>query len=199
MVVTSDLPYRFRSAKLKHFDSQAIAPVLKFVDAVAELTADVPERNHILGQGWVATGNLQRNFRGLDGLVIVGPTGVGKTHLMAAIANELFRRERIFRSALAIVDEAKEEVGGRGVRFPYHTYPDILMIDDLSGIRPTEFSIDTLTRILRVRYDESLPTIITMHSSREAISDLYGHAIASRLVEFGPVIELKGPDRRRGK
>lgn len=193
---STDLPHRFRHAKLKHFEGRAIQPALDFVDAIAALPEDVPERNHLEGQGWVETGKMQRDFRGIEGLVIVGATGVGKTHLMVAIASELFQRERLFRSALAIVDEAKDHVGGRGSLFPYHTYPAVLMLDDLSGIRPTEYALDTITRIIRVRYDESLPTIVTMHSSKRAVSDLYGQAIASRLIEFGPVIKLEGPDRR---
>lgn len=193
-----DLPFRFRHAKLKHFEARAIQPALDFVDAIAALPEDVPERHHMEGQGFVETGKMVRNFRGLDGLVIVGPTGVGKTHLMVAIASELFQRERLFRSTLAIVDEAKDVVGGRGTQYPYPSYPAVLMLDDLSGVRPTDFALDTITRIIRVRYDESLPTIITMHSSREAIGDLYGQAIASRMLELGPVIKLAGPDRREG-
>ncbi len=195
-IATNDLPFRFQKAKLRDFDPRKIEPAIQFVDSIIHLPEDTPERRHMEGQGWVETGDMLRNFRGLDGLVIVGPTGVGKTHLMSAIANELFQRERLFRSALAIVDEAKDAVGGRGSAFPYHTYPSVLMLDDLSGIRPTDFALDVITRIVRVRYDESLPTIVTMHSSRDAIKSLYGQAIASRLVELGPVLKLDGPDRR---
>lgn len=193
------MPFRFRNARMNDFDAQRIAPALDLIDAVVRLPKDVPERNHVSGQGWVESGNMQRNFRGLDGLVIVGPTGVGKTHLISAIANSLKPAERMFRSALAIVDEAKDQVGARGTPYPYHAYPAVLMLDDLSGIRPTDFALDVITRIIRVRYDESLPTIVTMHSSREAIGDLYGQAIASRIIEFGPILKLEGPDRRRSK
>lgn len=190
------VPHRFRGAALSDFEREAVLPAFELIELINDTPADVPERYHAAGQGWVETGRQVRNFRGLDGLVIVGPTGVGKTHLLAALANALDDAERLFRSTLTIVDEAKDDVGGRGTRFPYHTYPAILMLDDLSGVRPTDFAIDTITRIIRVRYDESLPTIVTMHSSRNAISELYGAAIASRILELGPIIKLDGPDLR---
>lgn len=189
------LPARFRGASLSDFERDAIAEVFELIDAVDDLP-EVPERHFISGQGWSETGETIGDFRGMDGLVIVGPTGVGKTHLLAAIANALHARERLFRSALTLVDEAKARVSSGAPGGDEHRFEAILMLDDISGIRPTDFAIDTISRIIRHRYDEHLPTIVTMHSSKSAISDIYGGAIASRISQLGPILELDGPDRR---
>ena len=75
-------------------------------------------------------------------------------------------------------------------------FEGVLIIDDLTGVRPTEFAIDTLARIIRVRYEEAITTVITTHAGHDDLADLYGAAIGSRLLEFGPIVKLDGVDRR---
>jgi len=198
------IPYRFQSATLDDFGSEA-DPAREFI---ARLSAVEPEEKVDYSGSWMeGVGHLQGvepkrweefDLQGIDGLVIVGPVGTGKTHLAVATVKAVPEGVgRLFASALTVVQDAKDAITGDREAWPMHSFPGVLALDDLSGIRPTDFALDTLSTIIRARYDAMLPTIVTTHTGHTELSETYGAAIASRLLELGPLVKLEGGDRRR--
>ncbi|MDI9885950.1 ATP-binding protein [Streptomyces sp. HNM0645] len=79
----------------------------------------------------------------------------------------------------------------------------LLLIDDLGTEKISEFTEEATYRILNERYNECRPLIITSNlpardDEGSDLVDRVGGRIASRLSQMTAVVDLVGPDRRRG-
>ena len=98
---------------------------------------------------------------------------------------------------------------------------DLLVLDDLGDMTPSDWSWDTTSYILNSRYNENLSTIITTNLpnqpsfapapgeersaradlrralSRETLADRIGERMRSRLQEMCVVVEMEGGDFRQ--
>lgn len=137
-------------------------------------------------------------------LVIYGPSGNGKSHLAAAIANYLIEEQQVATLFLTTPDflqtlrQTLNERGGDG----YGSMLDIaceapvLILDDLGAERGTEWVEEVLFIVLDRRYRLLLPTVvITNCDPRELPPRLY-----SRLNDRGlcTVVFNPAPDYRVG-
>lgn len=146
------------------------------------------------------------------GLLIVGPVGVGKTHLAAAILAELVDAkgvrgvfcdftdllERIQASFARGADESADDILG-----PLRDV-DLLVLDELGSRRPTEWARDVLYALLNGRYNRALLTIVTTNfgdepekPGGETLELRVGTAVRSRLAEMCQLVTIAGPDFRR--
>lgn len=144
-------------------------------------------------------------------LVLCGPPGTGKTHLLGAAYNRMAAdaRAAVYISSTALLarikqtfnareDEMSEsEVMGRYMNAP------ILLLDDLGQELPTEWSITRWFEILNHRYVNRLPTAISTNLD-VAKPDSFGGgqagaAISSRLVDgqLTRLVIVRAPDYRR--
>ena len=102
-----------------------------------------------------------------------------------------------------LLDDIRAEYDGgeRGALRRAERYR-LLALDDLGAERPTEWAIETLTRLIDTRVAEGLPTIVTSNYRIGQIRDLWGgmagKRVASRLAGACRPIEVKGQDRRLG-
>lgn len=200
-MVKRNVPRRFVGARVADFGEQTEtvpAAALEFLERIQ----NAPRRIDVGGK----TDETVANLNGVDGLVVVGPVGSGKTHLACAIANALPTDvEGTFTSALDVVEEEKQRIRRReegqqpGGAHELGRFPGVLILDDLTGVRPTEFALDSLSSIIRTRYDRMLCTVVTTHSGYEDVSELYGSAIASRIYEMGPTVKMPERNRRLRK
>lgn len=103
-----------------------------------------------------------------NGLFIVGPAGTGKTHLAAAIANQVLETctPVICRTMADILADIRETYGRDSRRTEaqavgrYREIP-LLIIDDLGKEAPTEWALTALYSIVNARYEDCLPTVLT--------------------------------------
>jgi DNA replication protein DnaC len=159
-----------------------------------------------------------------DGLLLIGPVGVGKTHQAVAAINELLASTKLrclfrdYRELLADIRHSyNPEVCATesGVLAPVFD-ADVLVIDELGAERPTEWCLDTVSRILNARYNRCRATILTTNypdlppsdvdgegyafrrraSRSETLGDRITEPMRSRLHEMCEVIELRGEDFR---
>lgn len=131
------------------------------------------------------------------GLLVMGPTGVGKTHNAWGIYRNLI------------------EAGFRGVKC--HSVPQllaglrpggneqvaelqscsVLILDDLGAEKSSEWVKETLYSVIDSRYEWQRPTVITTNLNTRQIPEVTGERVASRLLEMVDVVAMTGADRRR--
>lgn len=136
------------------------------------------------------------------GLLLFGTVGTGKTFLAACVANALIDQgvpclvtnfARIANEVQGLF-EGKQEYYDNMNRFP------LLVIDDLSAERKTEWMQEVVFNVIDSRYRSGLPLLVTTNLTREELlhpSDLSYQRIFSRLFEMCTPIEVSGADRRQ--
>ena len=112
------------------------------------------------------------------GLLFQGPSGVGKTHLAAAVLRELVGRgfECMFFDYQNLLDKIRagyNPAAGASERAAYQAALDteVLLLDDLGSHRVTEWVEDTVTAIINHRYNGKKALIVTTNLPDEALGD----------------------------
>jgi DNA replication protein DnaC len=155
------------------------------------------------------------------GLLILGPCGVGKTHLAVSILRELIQRHAVnglfcdFRELLKKIQNSYNPVSQASemqILEPVLA-SEVLVMDDLGAERPTEWVRDTFAYIINTRYNQKATTLITSNfedslkdrivlsdgshiGSEETLTDRIGLRLRSRLYEMCKVIRIEGSDFR---
>jgi len=164
------------------------------------------------------------------GILLMGNSGVGKTHLAIAALMELIRRGHTgyFCEYGALLREIQHSYGSETevtesrLLAPVLSV-EVLVIDDLGCIKPSDWVRDTVGYILNTRYvegsrDMSHPrcTIITTNyldapeekeaplpngkrivTRKETLADRISERMRSRLYEMCRTVEISAPDFRR--
>ena len=136
------------------------------------------------------------------GLLLFGTVGTGKTFLAACAANALIDMgiPCLVTNFARIANEVQGMFEGRQEYYDnLNKYP-LLVIDDLSAERKTEYMQEIVFNVIDARYRANLPLIVTTNLTREELlhpSDLTYQRIFSRLFEMCTPIEVSGKDRRQ--
>lgn len=135
-----------------------------------------------------------------NSLLFVGGTGTGKTHLAAAIANNLVEKsvQARFGTFQNHLDEIKKEFDQSGQK---HYLDDIkgvpmLVIDDLGKELKTDWTQSVLYDLINYRYEHMLPTVITTNLTVDELTNHCGGAVWSRLYEMCDTVIMQGKDYR---
>jgi len=157
-----------------------------------------------------------------SGLLLVGPSGVGKTHLSVAAMKRLIQKgiaclfcdyrellKRIQNSYNPSVQATELEV----LKPIFET--EVVLLDDLGAVKPSEWVWDTVSLILNSRYNEKRTTLITSNyldgpsaaadgvegarraAREETLGDRIGERMRSRLFEMCRLVQLNGRDYRQ--
>lgn len=103
-----------------------------------------------------------------NGLFITGSYGTGKTHLAAAISNQLIR-EGIPVICMTMIDllarikqtfDRSDEATEAEIMKIYEEVP-LLVIDDIGSEQPSEWGSTKIFAIINARYEANMPTIVT--------------------------------------
>ncbi len=149
--------------------------------------------------------------RGRHGLLLLGPCGVGKTHLGVALLRALVRDYGItglfaeFHDLLRRIQETydRKSESGFGEILRPALEAEVLLLDDLGASRMTPWARDTLGQIINERYNQSLLTLITSNrstspsSGEESLEDRIGARLISRLAEMCWTVDIDADDYRR--
>ena len=153
------------------------------------------------------------------GLLLIGPIGVGKTHLAVGIMQELIRGKGVpclfcdYRELLKEIQNSyNPSVQATELEILRPVFEaEVLVLDELGAVKPTEWVWDTVSHILNTRYNNKRTTIITTNFSdqaagqtsgpraaarEETLGDRIGERMRSRLHEMCKVVEMNGIDFR---
>lgn len=135
-------------------------------------------------------------------LLLVGPTGVGKTHealgAVRAIAVSGVRCMWRIATAADIYAEMRPRprVDSEEV-FMRYAGAQLLVVDDLGAAKGSEWTEEVNYRLVDHRYRHRLPTLITTNVPGKELGAALGERVASRLTEMAARVVMKGDDRRR--
>src|SRR5947209_1066110 len=158
------------------------------------------------------------------GLLLIGSIGVGKTHVAVGIIKELILSKGIpclfydYRELLKQIQNSyNESVKATELEVLRPVFDtEVLVLDELGAVKPSEWVWDTVSLILNTRYNDNRTTIITTNfedqpaagvsgslsaaraaSRGETLGDRIGERMRSRLHEMCRIVSLEGTDFRQ--
>jgi len=167
-----------------------------------------------------------REMQGEQGLLLMGPCGVGKTHLVVAALKEIVLRGHsgLFYDYRELLKEIQDSYNSEsqstemGVLEPV-LKTEVLVLDDLGASKPSPWALETVGHILNSRYNEKRVTLLTtnyldsdspaaslnpsrapgsrMPMTEDSLTDRIGKRIRSRLYEMCRTVEVYAPDYRK--
>ncbi len=109
-----------------------------------------------------------REMQNENGLLLMGPCGVGKTHLAVAALKEIVQRGHSglfydYRELLKEIQDsynAESQATEMGVLEPV-LQAEILVLDDVGSSKPSLWALETVGHVLNTRYNEKRVTLLT--------------------------------------
>lgn len=197
-----------------------------YVTDLADGKVWTAEHAHSLRQAKLLAQGFVRDYPGSSekGLLLMGPSGVGKTHLAVAALKELLRRGHQgmftdYRELLKEIQASYNPASGStemAILEPIRG-AEILVLDDLGASKPSAWVLDIIGLVLNARYNERRVTILTtnyldeqpaqeparlpngqrIQVREDSLADRIGQRMRSRLYEMCRTVELSAPDFRR--
>ena len=138
-------------------------------------------------------------------LIMLGKTGLGKTHLSLAVVNRVLDRgfNVYYDSAQGILDRLEKDHFNRGPRddeLEEDLYKsDLLVIDDLGTEMVTSFTLSALYQLVNERINDGLPTIFSTNQTPAELEATYSQRLTSRLLGTCDILQFYGNDVRAQK
>jgi DNA replication protein DnaC len=222
---------RCSCAQLKRPDAaRKAASIPSNYDNVSLDNFEMPQSNPLARQGLgkvlMQVRSFVREFPAEDrpGLLLVGDTGSGKTHLAVAALRAIMDRghEGLFYDFQNLLDRIRsgyDASSGVSDREAYRSAmeAEVLLLDDLGSHRVTEWVEDTVTSIITYRCNHRKPLIATTNLQveesgpvayttaggtavhRKSLGDVIGLRARSRLFEMCRIIHMPAVEDFRVK
>ena len=144
------------------------------------------------------------------GLLLIGPPGIGKTHIAVSVLREVTRKgvRGVYydtRSLLSTIRSTYNPVTRTSEADVLAEVmgAELLVLDDLGAERVTDWVEETMNLIVNTRYSERRPTVFTTNyrdapdgEDLDSLLARVGFRMHSRLREMCEFLEYGGPDFR---
>ena len=186
MILGSQLGKRFETATLDNYD-----------------TSECNENAKNVCASFIKNGGA--------GILLIGPVGVGKTHLLAAVANALggdkdghfdgdiwvqpsSKRVQYWPMLDLAAELRNDALEGRIVT--ECKMCDLLVIDDLGREKESDYLSQTFEQIIDYRYRMNAPVAVSTNLTKREITQRCGQHTMSRWLQCCSVVEMSGDDYR---
>jgi DNA replication protein DnaC len=160
-----------------------------------------------------------------SGLLFIGPSGVGKTHLAAAVLRALIERFKVqglFVDFTSLIHQIQSTFDPSSAESKHDVLDpvievEILVLDELGAQKPSAWVNEILYLIMNSRYTRRLPTLFTTNYRLESgvrhsrqnldrspaaeefklLSSRISASLLSRLYEMARPVEIHAEDFRR--
>ncbi len=143
------------------------------------------------------------NFVPGSSILMVGGTGLGKTHLSSAVAHGLIEQgiEVCYVTAPELFTRLEKEKFGRMESRENEEFyeAEVLIIDDLGSEMTSAFTVSALFSIVNSRMNSGKSTIINTNLSQKDLEETYNDKIVSRILGTYKVLFFSGDDVRLKK
>ena len=165
-----------------------------------------------------------REVESEHGLLLMGPCGVGKTHLAVSALKQIVLRGHRglfydYRELLKAIQDSynpESQTTEMSVLEPV-LQAELLVLDDVGSSKPSPWALETVGHILNTRYNEKRVTLLTTNfldadtpesiaargvgvrptAIDDSLTDRVGKRIRSRLYEMCRTVEICAPDYRK--
>jgi DNA replication protein DnaC len=210
MIAAARIPKRYEHCELSNF------------------TTDFPGADRSIALAQISASRFVQEFNSRDGagLLLVGGIGTGKTHLAVGILKELIAARGSaclfcdYRELLKQIQNSyNDSVKATELQVLRPVFEaEVLLLDELGAVKPSEWVWDTVSLILNTRYNDNRTTIITTNfadepaasvarppslsparaaAREETLGDRIGERMRSRLHEMCRIVKMDGPDFRQ--
>ena len=136
-------------------------------------------------------------------ILMLGATGLGKTHLSFAIAKEVIDQGYgvIYGSVQNLIQQLEKEHFGRA-NGESHTEQmllncDLLILDDLGAEFSTQFSVSVIYNLVNTRLLTEKPIIVNTNLTIAELEKQYTGRVVSRMIGSYKVLPFVGRDIRQ--
>ena len=141
------------------------------------------------------------NSKTENSFILVGDTGLGKTHLSTAVGVTVIRRgyNVIYKTVQSVIDDYQQVQfrGGDSDIISKYYDCDLLIVDDLGAEMATQFTVSCIYNLINTRMNKRRPTIFSTNLTSAELRERYADRITSRLFgEYKPLM-FRGTDIRR--
>jgi DNA replication protein DnaC len=139
-----------------------------------------------------------------ENVVLLGPPGVGKTHLAISLAVAAAQRgRRVYYSTLADLVTSLEEAQAAGrlaARLKTLTHPSLMVVDEIGYVPITRLGAMYFFQLMSRRYEHA-STVLTSNKGFEQWGEILGDdvmaaALIDRLVHHCHIINIRGNSYR---
>ncbi len=150
--------------------------------------------------------NYAQNFKAdSQSLLLLGGTGLGKTHLSLAIASEVIKKGYgvIYGTAQNLFNQMNREhftYGEDADRLMQEAIEcDLLIIDDLGTEFSTQFTLSCVYNIINTRILKGKPCVISSNYTLGELEKIYSPRVMSRIIGYYTMKQFFGSDIRQIK
>lgn len=136
-----------------------------------------------------------------NSLVFQGPVGVGKTGLAAAIVNDLLARSQpaLYVRVQDFIASVQERYGKSADEHPTDQEvidaarrAPVLVLDEMNMVAATDNRREIMENVIRYRYGNALPTIVTCNHSQDELTADWGERTTNVLFAMAHWVPMGG-------